>query len=163
MRTPDTNGHWPDELPLLLDNYLRKVGMGSPDVRARWVAHVLAWLQAQDREYAEDDIVENAVECLREAINDRLALIAGLDRSRDDREIAAMRVVLRDPACTDLVDALFSDISADIDPAARAQLRATVAARRPRPVPPDAPLAVPVQSIELRSMNPVNWLPGRSR
>lgn len=147
----------------MLDTYLRKVGIVSVDVRSRWVARIVSELQAHSGEIAADDIVEQAVERLRQTIDARLAQVADLDPLRDGREIAGMLVVLQDVKYADLLNALFADCAAEVAPTVREQLRRAVAAKRPRPVPEDAPTEFPTQVIQLRSLNPLHWVFRRGR
>lgn len=154
---------WAAEVRPVLDTYLHKVGIASADVRSRWVARIVCGLQAHIGEIAADDIVEQAVERLRETIAARLARIANLDPLRDGREIAGMLVVLQDEKHAELVNALFADCDAEVAPTVREQLRRAVAADSPRPVPRDALIGFPTQVIQLRSMNPLHWLFRRGR
>ena len=142
----------------MLDSYLRKVGITSPDIRSRWIVHVLSGLQMQIGQYAADDIVEQAVERLRGAIDTRLALIADLDPLHERREIAGVLVVLQEEKHTDLVHALFEDCAGTVDARMREQLRNAVASDLPRPVREDARVDMPEQTIELRPLNPLWWL-----
>jgi acyl transferase domain-containing protein len=163
LRPLDEDISWAAEASTVLDTYLRKVGIVSADVRSRWVARIVQELQAHIGEIAADDFVEQAVERLRQTIAARLAKVAGLDPSRDGREIAGMLVVLQDVKYADLVSALFADCDAEVAPMVREQLRRAVAAERPRPVPKDALTEFPTQVIQLRSLNPLHWLFRRGR
>jgi hypothetical protein len=154
---------WADDVRPVLDTYLRKVGIVSAEVRARWVARIVQELQAHIGEIAADDIVEQAVERLRQTIDARLAKVADLDPLRAGREIAGMLVVLQDVKYADLVNALFTDCDAEVAPMVSEELRRAVVAGCPRPVPKDALTEFPTQLIQLRSMNPVRWLFGRGR
>jgi hypothetical protein len=160
---PDADTRWVCEVQPVLDAYLRKVGIVSADVRSRWVARIVQELQAHIGEIAADDIVEQAVERLRDAVDARLAMVANLDPLRDGREIAGMLVVLQDEKYADLVGALFADSDGELAPMVREQLRRAVAADRPRPIPADATIEFPTQIIELRSLNPLHWLFRASR
>jgi len=159
----DVDMSWADDVRPVLDTYLRKIGIVSADVRSRWVADIVCELQAHIGEIPADDIVEQAVERLREAIDARLAQAANLDPLRDRREIAGMLVVLQDEKHADLVNVLFADCDAELAPMVSEQLRSAVAAGCPRPVPRDALIDFPTQVIQLRSMNPVHWLFRRGR
>jgi len=158
LSAADRSASWLSEAQPVLDSYLRKMGIVSADLRSRWVAHVLAGLQLHIGEYAADDIVEQAVEGLRDAIDSRLARIANLDLMHDRREIAGILVVLQEERNADLVNFLFQDFAVTVDPEARAMLRAAMANDRPRPVRADAPMAMPMQEIALRPLNPLRWL-----
>jgi hypothetical protein len=149
---------WQGELQLLLESYLRKLGIVSSEVRARWVGHVLHWLQRHLREVPADDIAEQAVEHLREALDSRLAQVVGLDPVLQRGEVAQVFAVLQHEKYTELLNILFADFEGEIDSGTRAQLRAAIDADGPRPVPANAPLDMPKQPIELRSMNPLSWL-----
>ena len=159
----DADMAWAAEVQSVLDTYLRKVGIVSGDVRSRWVASIVARLQVRIEEIAADDIVEQAVERMRDAVDARLALVANLDPLHDDREIAGILVVLQDKKHVDLVSALFADSDGEVTPLVREQLRRAVAAERPRPVPKDALIEFPTQVIQLRSLNPLHWLFRASR
>ncbi len=159
MNTPDADLTWQSEAQPVLDSYLRKIGIASAEIRARWVAHVFSGLQLHIQKFAADDIVEQAVERLREAIDTRLARVANLDPLDQPREIAGMLVVLQEEKHTDLMHALFADCEGPVAPQLREQLRSAVACDLPRPVRGDAPLDMPLQSIELRSINPLRYLP----
>jgi hypothetical protein len=158
LSAAERSASWLSEAQPVLDSYLRKMGIVSADLRSRWVAHVLAGLQLHIGEYAADDIVEQAVEGLRDAIDSRLARIANLDLIHDRREIAGILVVLQEERNADLVNSLFQDFAVTVDPEARAMLRAAMANDRPRPVRADAPMAMPMQEIALRPLNPLRWL-----
>ena len=157
MSAADSSASWLGEAQPVLDSYLCKLGIASADLRSRWVAHVLAGLQLHIGEYAADDIVEQAVEGMRDAIDTRLARIANLDLMHDRREIAGIIVVLQEEQNAALVNTLFQDFAVTVDPEVRAQLRAALARDRPRPVRADAPLNMPLQAIALRPMNPLRW------
>ena len=165
LSTPDADKRWSGQVQPVLNSYLRKVGIVSADVRARWVAHIVAQLQSQIGEIAADDIVEQAVERLRDAIDARLASVANLDPVRDGREIAAILVVLQNEKYADLVNTLFAncDAEAEIAPMVRDQLHRAVADNRPRPIPEQAAINMPIQSIKLRPLNPFHWLFRASR
>jgi hypothetical protein len=154
---------WAAKVQPVLDTYLRKVGIESADARSRWVASIVFELQGHIGEIAADDIVEQAVERLRDNIDARLAMVTGLDPLRDGREIAGILVVLQDKRHADLVNALFADCDGEVAPVVREQLRTSVAAEHPRPVPEDALTEIPTQLIELRSLNPLRWLFRESR
>ncbi|MEZ5571290.1 MAG: hypothetical protein R3E64_04625 [Halioglobus sp.] len=152
MSAPHTGMHWQRDLQPLLDDYLRKIGLHSTQARMRWVAHVLAGLHLHVGEFAEDDIVEQAVEHLRDAIDARLALLVDLDRVHQRHELAAVLAVLQNEEYADLVNALFQDFENTGDPHLQKALRSAILADKPQPVPPDAPLSMPTQTIELRSL-----------
>ena len=154
----DADMSWTGEVQPVLDTYLRKAGVVSAEVRSRWVARIVSGLQVRIGEIAVDDIVEQAVERLRNALDARLAMIVNLDPIRDGSEIAGILVVLQDEKHAGLVNALFEDCDAEVAPVVREQLRMAVAADRPRPVPEDARIEFPTQVIQLRSLNPLHWL-----
>jgi hypothetical protein len=164
LSTPDPEVNWPSGLTDLLDSYLRKVGIVDANVRARWVAQVLSGLTLHIGEFAADDIVELAVERLRDAVYTRLAKVANLNPIREGNEIAAVLVVLQDARYANLIDAVFENCeSEEVPPEVREQLRVAVEAGRPRPVPVDAPLEVPIQRIELPSLSPLRRVFGGPR
>ncbi len=158
MNTLAADLTWQHKAQPVLNSYLRTVGINSPDARARWIAHVLSGLQDDVEKYAADEIVEQAVERLRTAIDTRLAGIAGLDPAHARREIAGMLVVLQEEKHDGLVHTLFADYGGPIDPALREQLLSAVTADLPQPVREDARLDMPVQTIELRPINPLRRL-----
>lgn len=152
MNTAHAGMGWQGALQPLLDEYLRKIGVQSVDARTRWVAHVMAGLHLHPGEFAEDDILEKAVEYLRDAIDARLALYARLDRVHDRRTLAAALAVLHNEKYADLVNMLFENFAGAGNPELPDKLRDAIASDRPRPVPPNAPLAMPEQAIELRPL-----------
>jgi hypothetical protein len=154
---------WQHEAKPVLESYLRKIGITSPDSRARWIAHVLGGLQDHVEKYAADEIVEQAVERLRTCIDTRLAQIADLDPQHERRKLAGMLVVLQDDKHYDLLHTLFTDFDGPVDPALRERLRNAVTADLPQPVRADARLDMPIQTIELRPLNPLRRLLGSSR
>lgn len=160
VSTSDAVMHWQSELQPLLDDYLCKIGMQSSELRARWVAHVLAGLHLNSGEFAADDIVEQAVEKMRDAVDTRLALVGNFDRVHERREIAGALAVLQKDHHTDLVDALFREFNNTEIAELRGRLHDAIRNERPRPVPPDARLAMPTQPIELRVLNPLRRLFG---
>ncbi|HEY6132197.1 MAG TPA: hypothetical protein VIV27_09265 [Halioglobus sp.] len=158
LSTHEADRSWSGQVQAVLDSYLGKIGIVSAEVRSRWAAHIIAQLQLQIGEFAADDIVEQAVERLRAAIDARLATVANLDPLRDGKEIASILVVLQDEKYAELVNSLFENCDADDAPLAQQQLRLAVAANRPYPVPDDAPINMPIQGIQLRPLNPLHWL-----
>jgi hypothetical protein len=163
LSPPDADMGWADDIRPVLDTYLRRIGIVSADVHSRWVESIVCELQANIGEISAADIVEQAVERLRAAIDARLAQAANLDPMRNGREIAGMLVVLQDEKHADLVNALFADCDAEVAPMVSEQLRRAVAADGPRPVPQDARIDFPTQLIQLRPMNPLHWLFRRQR
>jgi hypothetical protein len=160
VSTPDAVMHWQSELQPLLDDYLRRIGMQSSDLRARWIAHVLAGLHLNSGEFAADDLVEQAVEKMRDAVDTRLALVADFDRVHERREIAGALAVLQKEQHTGLLDSLFREFTNTELGELRGKLRDAIRNERPRPVPSEAPLAMPTQAIELRVLNPLRRLFG---
>jgi hypothetical protein len=156
VSAPDAVMHWQGALQPLLDDYLRKIGLQSVELRARWVAHVLAGLHLNSGEFAADDIAEQAVERMRDVVDTRIALIGNFDRVHERREIAGALAVLQHEQHKDLVEALFRDFKSSDMGELHARLHEAIRSERPRPVPPDAPLAMPVQTIELRWLNPLH-------
>lgn len=151
MSAPDAGVNWQRELKPMLNAYLRRVGISSPEVRAPWVEHVLLGLQMHMEEFAAADIKEQAVEHLRDAIDARIARLTNLDATRERREIAGVLALLGDKRYAPLVNRLFEEQGASIDPAVREQLLDAIARDRPRPLPAPAPLPMPTQAIQLRS------------
>lgn len=151
MSEPDAGSTWQIELRPLLDAYLHRVGIESAEVRARWMAHVFLGLQMHLEEFVEDDYVEQAVERLRQLIDARLARVTNLDPVHQRGEIAGVLALLGMGRYAALVNSLFEDYAFAIDPAVRAQLLHAIAIDRPQPVPRDAPLAMPTQTVRLRS------------
>lgn len=153
LSKPDAGITWQSELQPLLDTYLCRVGIESPEVRARWVTPVINGLQMHLEEFAPADIAEQAVERLRDAIDARLGRLTNLDPVHERREIAGILALLGEQRYAGLVNSLFEDYAGAVDPEVRAQLHDAIARDRPRPVPADAPLAMPIQTIELRSIS----------
>lgn len=146
------------EVRPVLDSYLRKLGIVSSEIRSRWVAHVLSGLQMHIGEFSADDIVEQAVERMRDALDARLARVVNLDPINQRREIAGIWVVLLEDRHADLMNDLFEDSDVAVDPQSRDQLLTAIAADCPRPVRENAPLDMPLQTIELRDLNPLRLL-----
>jgi len=158
LNTSTADLAWQHKAQPVLNGYLRKVGINSPDARARWIAHVLDALQDDVDKHAADEIVELAVERLRTAIDTRLAQLADLDPLHDSRKIAGMLVALQEEKHNDLMHTLFADYEGPVDPALREQLLKAVSADLPQPVCADARVHMPEQAIELRPLNPLRRL-----
>ncbi len=152
LSAPDAGVNWQRELLPVLHAYLRQVGVASPEARAGWVAHVLLGMQMHLEEFAADDVREQAIERVRETIDARLARFTDLHPERDRREIAGILAMLGDPRHEGLAEKVFAEHGSAVDPATRSQLLDAITRDRPRPLPPPAPLAMPVQTIELRSV-----------
>lgn len=153
---------WPDKVRALLDSYLCEFGIRSEATRAHWINRVIENLASQGELVATEDMLEEAVEQMRDLIEVRVAMIANHDPAREHKEIAQMMVVLLNEKYADCLNRLFEHSDADVDAAMLEQVRRTLTASVPIPVPQQAPLAVPVQAIELRSINPLRRLFGRS-
>jgi hypothetical protein len=152
LSAPDAGVNWQRRLKPLLNAYLRRIGISSPEIRTGWVEHVLLGLQLHLEEFAADDILEQAVERLRELIDARLARLTNLDPVQERREIAGILALLGEARYAGLANSVFEDYGAVVDPDVRAQLLDAVARDRPRPLPAAAPLAMPTQTIQLRSL-----------
>lgn len=148
---------WRGDVTGLLDNYLARMGVVSAAVRSRWGAAVVESLVADQAGIAADDIREEAVERLRDAIRARLATLGNIDPVRERREIARRLLVLQAQRNSELLNAIFADTAAIAGGTLAVQLDAALAAAAPCPVPPEAPLAMPVQVIELRPLNPLRF------
>ncbi len=146
----------------LLDTYLREFGIISEQTRARWIDRVFEELDTRSVVVASEDILEEAVECMRVLIETRVAAIYNHDPAHDHREIAQILAVLLGEKYADSLNLLFEriefgDSAGDIE-----RVRNTLVTALPILVPEESPLAMPVQTIELRSINPLRWLLGRS-
>ena len=161
LNKPDLEPQWEAAVAPLLDSYLCAVGILSGNVRSRWVEYVLQGLRLGIGNIAAHDIPEEAIERLRDALDVRLATIAELDPIRERRQIAAMLVVMQDQKHADLLNNVFEAPDLATTPELRERLRVTFAAERPIPLPADAPLDMPVQTIAVRSLNPMRSHPGR--
>jgi hypothetical protein len=141
----------------LLDDYLRKIGITSSAARALWSGRVIEMLQTHSAEIAADDLREEAIDRMYHLIETRLAQIGKLDLQHDRRKIAHLLLVLQDKKYSHLLDAIFNPTGVELDHDATSQLDRAFADFAPQPVPADAPLAMPVQTIELRSLKPWRW------
>jgi hypothetical protein len=149
---PDAGVNWQRRLKPLLNTYLRRLGISSAEIRTGWVEHVLLELQLHQEDISSEDILQLAVEWLRELIDARLARMTNLDPVHERREIAGVLALLGDPRYAGLANSVFEDYGSDVDPEVRAQLLEAIARDRPRSQPPAAPLAMPTQTIRLRSL-----------
>jgi hypothetical protein len=152
LSTPDAGVNWQRMLKPVLNAYLRRIGISSPEIRAGWVEHVLLGMQMRLEEFSADDITEQAVERLRDAIDARVARLTNLDPVHERREIAGVLALLGNKRYADLASSVFEDYGSAVDPDVREQLHAAIARDRPRPLPAPAPLAMPTQTIQLRSL-----------
>ena len=153
----DEAGERLNRVRALLDTYLREFGIISEPARARWIDQVIEKLDTRSEVVATEDILEEAVERMRDLIEARVAAIRNHDPAHDHREIAQILAVLLGEKYTDSLNLLFEriefgDSSGDIE-----RVRNALVTALPIPVPEESPLAMPVQTIELRSINPLRW------
>ena len=157
-----TSSEWPDKVKALLDTYLREFGLDSEVTRARWINRVVEDLATRAELVATEDILEEAVEQMRDLIEARIAMLSNHDPAREHKEIAQIMVLLLKEKNAGCLNKLFEHSEPDADLEMLEHLRQACDASLPIPVPEEAPLAMPVQTIELRSINPLRRLFGRS-
>jgi len=157
-----TSSDWPDKVKALLDTYLCEFGLDSEATRARWINRVVEDLATRAELVATEDILEEAVEQMRDLIEARIAMISNHDPAREHKEIAQIMVLLLKEKNTGCLNKLFEHSEPDADLEMLEHIRQACDASLPIPVPEEAPLAMPVQTIELRSINPLRRLFGRS-
>lgn len=162
LNRADPSAEWQDQVKALLDTYLCEFGIHSERTRARWTNRVIEDLRVRAELVATEDILEDAVEHMRDLIEARIAVICNHDPAREHKQIAQILVVLLNEKYTDSLNMLFEHMEPAGDLETLEGLRHALAACAPVPVPEEAPLAMPVQTIELRSINPLRWLFGRS-
>jgi hypothetical protein len=158
----DEAGEWQHRAGALLDTYLREFGILAGPARARWIERVIENLDVRAETVATEDILEEAVERMRTLIEARVAAIRGHDPERDHREIAQILAVLLGEDYTHCLSLLFERVEPDESSGNIELVRNALVTALPVPVPEESPLAMPEQTIELRSINPLRWLPGHS-
>jgi hypothetical protein len=151
-----------DKVKVLLNAYLCEFGIRSAAIRARWTDRVIEELTTRAGLVANEDILEEAVENMRGLIEARVATIFNHDPARDHKEIAQILVVLLNEKYSDYLNRLFEHVEPNEDDETPQHLRDLITTSLPLAMPEEAPLAMPVQSIELHSFNPFRWLFGRS-
>ena len=162
MNRADPSAEWQGQVKALLDTYLCEYGIRSERIRAHWINRVVEDLRARTEPVATEDILEDAVEHMRDLIEARIAVVCNHDPAREHKEIAQILVVLLNEKYSDYLNMLFERMEPAGDLETLERLCHALAACVPVPVPPEAPLAMPVQTIELRSINPLRRLFGRS-
>ena len=162
MNDINTSSGLLNKVKVLLNVYLCEFGIRSAATRMRWTDRVIEELTTRAGLVANEDMLEEAVEHMRSLIETRVAAIFNYDPARDHKEIAQILVVLLNEKYSDDLNRLFEHVEPDVDDAMPEHLRNLIAASMPQAIPEEAPLAMPVQRIELRSINPFRWLFGRS-
>jgi len=157
-----TNSDWPGKVTTLLDSYLREFGLRSEATRTHWINRVVDDLATRTELVATEDILEEAVEHMRDLIEARVAMVSNHDPVREHKEIAQIMVMLLNKKNADCLNKLFEGCEPDGDLEMLEHLRQACDTSLPIPVPEEAPLTMPVQTIELRSINPLRRLFGRS-
>lgn len=157
-----TNSELLNKVTVLLNAYLCEFGIRSAATRARWTDRVIESLATRAGLVASEDMLEEAVEHMRGLIETRVATIFNHDPARDHKDIAQILVVLLNEKYSDYLNRLFEHVEPDEDDEALQHLRDVITASLPIAIPEEAPLAMPVQRIELLSLNPFRWLFGRS-
>jgi nucleotide-binding universal stress UspA family protein len=153
---------WQSRVRNLLDTYLKKFGISSEQTRQRWTDRVIADLKARSEDVPCEDISEEAIEHLRDLIDARLARIGAFDPVQEQSEIARNLVALLNKKHADTLNSFFEHIETHEDGATLEALRQTLAASLPTPMPPEAPLPMPEQTIALRSLIPSQRRTGHS-
>lgn len=151
----DNTGEWRARVRNLLDAYLSELGISGEATRERWIKRVVEVLAARTELVATEDILEDAVEHMRDLIETRVAMTSGLDPAREHKEIAQLLVVLLNKKNADSLNMLFEHLEDAGDFKMSEHLQHAIDSSLPVPVPVEAPLAMPVQTIELRSVNPL--------
>jgi hypothetical protein len=151
----DNTAEWQDRVRNLLDAYLSEFGISDEATRARWIKRVVEDLAARTELVATEDILEDAVEHMRDLIEARVAMASGLDPAREHKEVAQILVVLLNKKNADSLNMLFEHIEIAGDFEMPEHLQHAIDSSLPVPVPVESPLAMPVQTIELRSINPL--------
>ena len=161
----ETSAKWLERVKSLLDNYLSALGISTEQTRSRWIRRVVDDLVLRAEHIASEDIPELAVEHMRDLIEARVAMVFNYDPARDHREIAQVLVVLLNEKYSACLNLLFESSEANataVDHDMIETLRRAIETSLPIPVPPEAPMAMPVQAIELRSVIPLRRLLRRS-
>lgn len=157
------SSEWSGKVKGLLDAYLCEFGISSEVSRAFWIDQVIDDLVTRAELVATEDILEEAIEQMRNLIEARVAMVCGYDPVREQKEIAQVIVVLLNENNADCRNKLFERSASGIDAAVLESLQQSLKTYKPIPTPTEAPLAMPVQIIELRPINPLRRLFGRSR
>jgi hypothetical protein len=89
-------------------------------------------------------------------------MISKHDPAREHKEIAQILVLLLKEKNADCLNKLFEHSEPDGDLEMLEHLRQACDTSLPIPVPEEAPMAMPVQTIELRPINPLRRLFRRS-
>jgi hypothetical protein len=158
LSTVSASSEWPDKVRALLDSYLREFGLSSEVTRARWINRVVDELAMRTELVATEDILEEAVEHMRDLIEARVAMLGNHDPAREHKEIAQIMVQLLNEINADCLNRLFEHSEADDDFEALEHLCHDLVTALPVAVPPEAPLLMPVQTIGLRTINPLRRL-----
>ena len=156
-----TTADWHARVHALLDSYLCALGISAAHTRSCWIQRVVDELALRTGQLASEDLLEVAVEHMRDLVEARIARVCNFDPARQHREIAQVLVVLLNAKHVDCLNLLFDCSEADVSamaPARIERLRSAVAASLPVAEPPPAPMAMPVQALELRSINPLRRL-----
>ncbi len=163
LSEPGASTEWQRKAEALLDTYLVRVGVTSAPARARWIRRVIEDMGTRAEGTSTEDLVKESIEHIWDLIEQRLAIVADRDPVRERREITRTLVAVLSETHRDVTNALLDRTEPAYDAETLERLRAACAASAPRPVPEDAPLTMPVQPIELRSLNPFHRLFSRSR
>lgn len=153
---------WRARAESLLDTYLIRFGVTSAPARARWIERVIGDLATRADQVATEDLLEEAIEHLLALIERRLAAVCGRDPVRERRAVARTLVALLGERHRDLTNRLLERVADGDDTQTLERVRDACTASSPHPVPVEVPLAMPTQSIELRTLNPLRSLFGRS-
>jgi hypothetical protein len=144
---------WQSRVRNLLDHYLKKFGISSALTRQKWTDRVITGLKARSEDVACEDIYEEAIEQLRDLIDARLAKIGAYDPAQEQSEIARNLVALLNKKHAETLNRFFEHIETHEDSDTLETLRRTLAGSLPVPTPPEAPLPMPEQRIDLRSIS----------
>ena len=161
----ETPADWLERVNTLLDSYLSALGISTEQTRSRWIRRVVDDLMVRAEHVASEDMLELAVEHMRDLIEARVAMVFNYDPAHDHREIAQVLVVLLNEKYSDCLNLLFECSEANataVNNDMIEKLRRAIEASLPIPVPPGAPMAMPEQAIELRSIFPLRRLLRRS-
>jgi hypothetical protein len=162
LKQPEAANDWQSRVRNLLDIYLKKFGISSELTRQQWTDRVITDLKARSEDVACEDITEEAIELLRDLIDARMAGIGAFDPVQEQSEIARQLVALLNKKHAASLNSYFEHIETHEDSATLETLRQTLAASLPTPMPPEAPLPMPEQTIALRSISPSQRRTGHS-
>jgi hypothetical protein len=136
-----------------LEYYLVSAGISSATTRKRWIDEVITHLDAQIDDIPRENLLKVALELVLTILEQQLAKICKLDPVLDKPAIARAQLILLGPEHKEETNFCFEKVNIGFEQACVTNLQRIISNYILQPTPNLSPMQMPIQCIDLRSIN----------